>query len=441
MIHIIMTANGPVTPVGIEQAVESVAGVDPRRRGRGGADRTQQVVLVVAPTEPPRRPDLAPGALAASESAPSRASTSRRSSSFRALPVDKRHNSKIDRTRVGEVGGRGARRRTDTQTVKVLVTGANELARRRGCGTTASPWRRRDGVPAPTERIGRSRGARRRRRSASGRCRGRRGRGGDPRRGPGDGRRTMVGIRGNQHHRYRERARRGSHRGRQSVRVRLVALGGQRRQRRWSARPRGPADPDLARGNYSRSKAAAERLALDADTGGFSVVAVRPHLVWGPGDTQLIGRIVSRARQGRLAVIGSGAALIDTTYIDNAADAIVAASDRAGELGGRALVVSNGQPRPVRELLNRIASAAGLEPPRLRVPRGGGPRAPEPSSSDRGIAFIVKTTRRSPDSSPSSCRPRIGSTSAKPAGRSGGNPRWTSTRASPAWSHGCGPRG
>jgi 2-alkyl-3-oxoalkanoate reductase len=132
--------------------------------------------------------------------------------------------------------------------------------------------------------------------------------------------------------------------------------------------PAGPADPDRARDNYSRSKAAGELLALAADADGFSVVAVRPHLVWGPGDEQLIGRIVARARQGRLAVIGSGAALVDTTYVDNAADAIVAAGDRARELRGRAFVVSNGQPRPVRELLNRIAIAAGLEPPRLRVP-------------------------------------------------------------------------
>ena len=132
--------------------------------------------------------------------------------------------------------------------------------------------------------------------------------------------------------------------------------------------PAGPADPDAARDNYSRSKAAGELLALAADADDFSVVAVRPHLVWGPGDTQLIGRIVDRARQGRLAVIGSGAALVDTTYVDNAADAIVAAADRAGDLGGRAFVVSNGQPRPVRELLDRIVVAAGLEPTRLRVP-------------------------------------------------------------------------
>jgi nucleoside-diphosphate-sugar epimerase len=138
----------------------------------------------------------------------------------------------------------------------------------------------------------------------------------------------------------------------------------------------GPADPDNARGHYARSKAIAEQIALAADSPDMSVVAIRPHLIWGPGDTQLVGRIVDRARSGRLAVIGTGAALIDTTYIDNAADAVIAALDRAPELGGRAFVVTNGQPRPIRELINRIVIAAGMEPPRIKVPyqaaRAGG---------------------------------------------------------------------
>ncbi len=98
------------------------------------------------------------------------------------------------------------------------------------------------------------------------------------------------------------------------------------------------------------------------------VVAVRPHLVWGPGDTQLIARIVDRARAGRLALVGSGAALIDTTYVTNAADALVAALDRAPELGGRALVVSNGEPRTVHELVARIAAAAGVDTTPKHVP-------------------------------------------------------------------------
>jgi len=129
-----------------------------------------------------------------------------------------------------------------------------------------------------------------------------------------------------------------------------------------------PADPDTAHGHYAKSKATAERIALDADSDELAVVAIRPHLVWGPGDTQLVGRIVERARRGTLALVGTGAALIDTTYIDNAADALVAALDRAPEIGGRALVVTNGQPRPVGEILGAIVGAAGLDAPRRRVP-------------------------------------------------------------------------
>ena len=132
--------------------------------------------------------------------------------------------------------------------------------------------------------------------------------------------------------------------------------------------PAGSADPDRARGHYARSKAQAELVALAANSSALAVVVIRPHLIWGPGDTQLVARIVSRARAGRLVIVGSGASLIDTTYIENAADALVAALDRAPLLGGRALVVTNGQPRPVRELLNRIVIAAGLEPPWLKVP-------------------------------------------------------------------------
>jgi len=130
----------------------------------------------------------------------------------------------------------------------------------------------------------------------------------------------------------------------------------------------GPADPLRARGSYARSKAAAERIALLADRPGFAVVAVRPHLVWGPGDTQLVERVVERARAGRLALVGGGTALIDTTYVDNAVDALVAAVDQADAAHGQALVVSNGEPRTVAEVLTRICRAAGVPPPSLGVP-------------------------------------------------------------------------
>ncbi|QEW04953.1 NAD-dependent epimerase/dehydratase family protein [Microbacterium lushaniae] len=129
-----------------------------------------------------------------------------------------------------------------------------------------------------------------------------------------------------------------------------------------------PADPLRARGDYARTKAKAELIALGRDSPSMRVVAVRPHLVWGPGDTQLIARIVERARAGRLPLLNGGTALIDTTYIDNAASGIAAALERAEEAGGRAFVLTNGEPRPVGDLLAGICIAAGVKPPRLSIP-------------------------------------------------------------------------
>lgn len=130
----------------------------------------------------------------------------------------------------------------------------------------------------------------------------------------------------------------------------------------------GAADPRRARGHYARSKAIAEVLALKAGGPRLAVLAIRPHLVWGPGDTQLVAPVVERARAGRLPLIGSGAALIDTTYLDNAVDALLAAVRRCGEVAGEALVVSNGEPRPVSEILRRVCRAAGVPGPRGRIP-------------------------------------------------------------------------
>ena len=113
---------------------------------------------------------------------------------------------------------------------------------------------------------------------------------------------------------------------------------------------------------YPVTKAIAEGIALEAASSERGVVAIRPHLVWGPGDTQLVGRVVERARAGRLALVGGGRALVDTTYIDNAVSALVAALDAAAPgapCSGKPYVVANGEPRPIREILAGICAAAG----------------------------------------------------------------------------------
>ena len=122
---------------------------------------------------------------------------------------------------------------------------------------------------------------------------------------------------------------------------------------------------------YAESKAMAERIAIGTSSDALPVVAIRPHLVWGPGDSQLVGRIVERARAGRLALVGDGAALIDTTYIDGAASALVCALDAAvpgAACVGRTYVIANGEPRLIRDLVLGICRAAGLDIEPRRVP-------------------------------------------------------------------------
>ena len=132
-----------------------------------------------------------------------------------------------------------------------------------------------------------------------------------------------------------------------------------------------PAVTGHKRAFYAESKAMAEIEALNANNNSCAVVAIRPHLVWGPGDTQLVGRIVQRAEANRLAMVGSGDALIDSTYIANAVSALVAAVD-ALQIGatcaGKAYVIANGEPRTVRELMQKICDAAGVPFQPKKVP-------------------------------------------------------------------------
>jgi nucleoside-diphosphate-sugar epimerase len=123
-----------------------------------------------------------------------------------------------------------------------------------------------------------------------------------------------------------------------------------------------PARHDAA---YPATKAEAERLALAANCEALGVVALRPHLIWGPGDRHLVPRILERARAGTLALVGDGANRVDHTYIDNAVDAHLLAERRVAygaPCAGKAYFVSNGAPVPLRQLLDRILAAAGLPP-------------------------------------------------------------------------------
>lgn len=122
---------------------------------------------------------------------------------------------------------------------------------------------------------------------------------------------------------------------------------------------------------YAATKAEAERLVLAADGPGLRTIALRPHLIWGPGDTQIVPRIIAQARAGRVVRVGDGTNVVDTTYIDNAVGAhLLAARALLGNprAAGRAYFVSNGEPANLWALIDRILAEAGLPPVGRSIP-------------------------------------------------------------------------
>ena len=121
--------------------------------------------------------------------------------------------------------------------------------------------------------------------------------------------------------------------------------------------------PKRYRAAYPQTKAVAERLVLEANDATLGTVALRPHLIWGPGDTHLIPGIVARGRTGRLRRIGSVPKLMDFTYIKDAAAAHLLAADRlspGSPASGKAFFISQGQPISLWDFMDRVLEAAGL---------------------------------------------------------------------------------
>ena len=112
---------------------------------------------------------------------------------------------------------------------------------------------------------------------------------------------------------------------------------------------------------YPTSKAAAEKIVTGANGRELATVALRPHLVWGPGDQNVVPRVLALAKKGRLKIIGAGRNKVDVTHITNVVDAhLLAESAPTAAAGGKAYFITNGEPVILWDWINELLRGLGI---------------------------------------------------------------------------------
>jgi nucleoside-diphosphate-sugar epimerase len=117
---------------------------------------------------------------------------------------------------------------------------------------------------------------------------------------------------------------------------------------------------------YAETKSMAEKLVLQRNNGKtFLTCALRPHLIWGPGDPHLFPRVIQKGKEGKLRIVGDGENLVDIIYVENAAMAHVQAFEHlnpSSRVCGEAYFI--GQERPVKlwDFINQILGYVKIEP-------------------------------------------------------------------------------
>ena len=137
--------------------------------------------------------------------------------------------------------------------------------------------------------------------------------------------------------------------------------------------------PDTYNSPYPETKALSEKQVMSANSPDLQTVSLRPHLIWGPGDSHLLPKLLEKARHGKLKLPGPEK-LIDTVYIDNAARAHILALDKLETypeiVGGKTYFISNDEPLSQGRIIGELLKAAGLTvdiqavSPRLAVAAG-----------------------------------------------------------------------
>jgi nucleoside-diphosphate-sugar epimerase len=119
---------------------------------------------------------------------------------------------------------------------------------------------------------------------------------------------------------------------------------------------------------YIDSKIDAERMVrVYVDRGGPEVVIVRPGFVYGPGDRRFLPKLLDALARGQFVYVGDGAKLLNLSYVDDVAEAMLLAASTPAA-AGQAYNLTDGTETSLRAFVELLCSELGIPAPTKRIP-------------------------------------------------------------------------
>jgi nucleoside-diphosphate-sugar epimerase len=125
--------------------------------------------------------------------------------------------------------------------------------------------------------------------------------------------------------------------------------------------------PQQPANEYARTKLLAEAEIDRAFARGLPVITIRPRAIFGEGDNAILPRLISRLQSGRLRVVGDGKNISDLTYVENVVDALLLCAEAPERLLGNKYNITNGESRPLWEMIEKVCAALEYDFPRRRI--------------------------------------------------------------------------
>lgn len=119
---------------------------------------------------------------------------------------------------------------------------------------------------------------------------------------------------------------------------------------------------------YATTKKLAEDVVDLAFLEGLPAITLRPRAIFGPHDKTLFPRVLKACQKGGIPSFGKRSPLVDITYVDNVAQALLLAIQAPSSCLGQKYNITNGEPASLESILKLLFAKASIPLKTRRVP-------------------------------------------------------------------------